>query len=95
MEEGDDEVLEAENCDADEEVEEDAVDKVASGDAEKMMLSVKKKVSCFISPAYHNRIPTKTAYLPQPRTSTYTVPVSEYNNSNLRFLRCRQGMISK
>ena len=43
VEEGDDEVLEAENCDADEEVEEDAVDKVASGDAEKMMLSVKKK----------------------------------------------------
>ena len=68
VEEGDDEVLEAENCDADEEVEEDAVDKVASGDAEKMMLSVKKKsfmfhISRIPQPhTYQNRVPTTTAY---------------------------------
>ena len=70
MEEGDVEELEAEDGDADEEVvEEDAADKVASGDAEKMMLSVKKKedidlghVSRLPQPrTYHNRIPTTTA----------------------------------
>ena len=70
VEEGDVEELEAEDGDADEEVvEEDAADKVASGDAEKMMLSVKKKedidlghVSRLPQPrTYHNRIPTTTA----------------------------------
>ena len=69
VEEGDVEELEAEDGDADEEVvEEDAADKVASGDAEKMMLSVKKKsfmfhISRIPQPhTYQNRVPTTTAY---------------------------------
>ena len=66
------EELEAEDGDADEEVvEEDAADKVATGEAEKMMLSVKKKedidlgrVSHLPQPhTYHNHMPVNIPYL--------------------------------